>query len=89
VEEFFQALGVFGAGLLVVIGAVAGWIAARFSGGNVVLYVVLGVVGALAAPFVLALLGVGIAVGATLLGILLIGLVGAVILLAIVRAVRR
>jgi uncharacterized membrane protein YeaQ/YmgE (transglycosylase-associated protein family) len=51
--------------------------------------VVLGVVGALAAPFVLALLGVGIAVGATLLGILLIGLVGAVILLAIVRAVRR
>lgn len=88
-EEFFQALGVFGAAILVVIGAVAGWIAATLAGRNHVLYVVLGIVGALLAPFLLALLGVGLAVGATLLTILLVGAVGAVILLAIVRAVRR
>ena len=88
-EAFFEALGIFGAAVLGVIGAVAGWIAASLAGGSRVLYVVLGIVGALAAPFVLALLGITLAVGAGLLGILLVGVVGAVILLAIVRALRR
>ena len=88
-EAFLEALGIAGAAFLVVIGALAGWIAGALAGGNRVLYVVLGIVGALAAPFVLAALGVGVAILASVVGILLIGAVGAVVLLAIVRAVRR
>lgn len=88
-EAFLEALGILGVVFLVVVGAVAGAIAGAVAGRNRLLFVVLGIVGALALPFVLALLGVGLVVGAGLLGILVVGAVGAAVILAVVHAVRR
>lgn len=86
---FFDVLGVLGLVFLVVVGAAAGAIAGLMAGRNQVLYVVGGIVGALALPFLLAALGVALAIGGGLLLILLMGAVGAAIILALVAALRR
>jgi uncharacterized membrane protein YeaQ/YmgE (transglycosylase-associated protein family) len=73
-EGFLQGLGIFALAVIAVIGLLAGWIAGQIAGRNKALYVLLGVVGALATPFVLAALGIGaLAAG----GIVLIALVAA------------
>ena len=88
-ESFLDALGVVGVVFLVIVGAAAGAIAGAVAGRNRLLYVVLGIVGALALPFVLALLGVGLVIGGGLIVILVLGAVGALAILAIVQAMRR
>lgn len=88
-EAFLEALGVLGVVFLVVVGAVAGAIAGAVAGRNRALYVVMGIVGALALPFLLAALGVFLAVGTGLLAILVVGAVGALVLLALVQLIRR
>ena len=59
-EGFFDALGAVSLAILILIGLVAGWLAAWVTGRNVIAYMALGVAGAVALPFVLALLGVGV-----------------------------
>jgi uncharacterized membrane protein YeaQ/YmgE (transglycosylase-associated protein family) len=86
-ESVFEVLGATALVLLVVIGAVAGIIAGKIAGQSMALYVVVGIVAAVAAPFILATLGVGVLAAGGLLLILAVSAVFAVIVLALVRAV--
>lgn len=86
-EGFLDALGATALFLLVIVGAVAGLIAGFIAGRNKLLYVILGVVGAVALPFVLAALGVTVLAAGGLLVLLIVALVGAIIVLAIGRAI--
>lgn len=82
-EGFFDALGTVTFVLLLLIGLLSGWVAGRISGRNRVLYMVLGVAGALLLPFLLAVLGLGILAAYGAVAILIVALIGAVILLVL------
>lgn len=86
-EGLLDALGAISLTVLVVIGLVAGWIAARAAGGNMLGYMLLGVVGAVALPFILAALGIGIVALGGLLVLFVIAAIGAAILVAIGRMI--
>ena len=88
-EGFMEGLGAVSLILLVVIGAVAGWIASAISGGGRLKFILLGITGAMALPFILAALGVGVLAAGGLLLIALVALVGAIIVLLIARAIFR
>ena len=88
-EGFMEGLGAVSLILLVVIGAVAGWIASAISGGGRLKFILLGITGAVALPFILAALGVGVLAAGGLLLIALVALVGAIIVLLIARAIFR
>ena len=85
-DTFLQVVGWGAVTILALIGLVAGLIAAVITGGNKLTYVLAGIVGAVALPFVLALLGVTAVIGAGLLAILVIGVIGAVLLVALIKA---
>jgi uncharacterized membrane protein YeaQ/YmgE (transglycosylase-associated protein family) len=78
-----------------IVGAIIGWVASRLMGTNgqqgLILDIIVGIVGALLAGwFLTPLLGIGtINQGDFSLPALLVSLVGAIILLAVVRLVRR
>ncbi len=82
-EGFLQGLGIFALSIIAVIGLLAGWIAGAIAGRNKALYMLLGVVGALATPFVLAALGVGALAAGGLVVIVLVAAAGAVAVLII------
>jgi uncharacterized membrane protein YeaQ/YmgE (transglycosylase-associated protein family) len=86
-EGLLQALGVVGIAILVVIGLLAGLIASLIAGGDRGMYMVVGVVAALATPFVLALIGVGVLAAYGIAAILIAAVVGAAIVLLIVQVV--
>ena len=89
-EEFFQALGMIGLIFLVVVGVLAGFLASAVQGGrNKVRNIVVGVVGALLLPFVVAVLATGVLAAGSLVLILVVALIGAVAVLAIVRLIFR
>ncbi|UOM36644.1 GlsB/YeaQ/YmgE family stress response membrane protein [Acuticoccus sp. I52.16.1] len=89
-EEFFQALGTIGLIFLVVVGVLAGFLASAVQGGrNKVRNIVVGVVGALLLPLIVAVLATGVLAAGGLVLILLVALVGAVAVLAIVRLIFR
>ena len=88
-EAFLDVLGAVSLTLLVLIGLLAGWIASIVAGGNTLRYIALGVAGAVALPFILAALGVGILAAGGLIAILIAALIGAVIVLAIARMLER
>ncbi|EPX86323.1 hypothetical protein ruthe_01137 [Rubellimicrobium thermophilum DSM 16684] len=76
--------------LLAAVGLLAGWIASRIAGGrNTPLYLLVGVVAAVAAPFVLAALGLTALVGTAVIAVLLVALVFAIVVLVVVRAIIR
>ena len=72
----------------IIIGGVAGWLAEQFMKSNMGLFIniILGIVGAIVANFLLGL--VGISLGGWI-GYLIAGFIGACILIAIGRAFRR
>jgi len=72
----------------IIIGGLAGWIASNIMKTNtgIFLNVVLGIVGALIASFLFGIIGVSFG---GWFGYLIAGLLGACILIALVRAVRR
>ena len=72
----------------IIIGGVAGWLAEMFMKSNmgILMNIVLGIVGALVANFALGLVGVHFS---GWLGYLIAGFVGACVLIAIARALRR
>ena len=82
-----QVIGWSAIVLLAVVGLIAGLIAAVITGGSKAKYILVGIIGAVTLPFVLALLGVTAAIGAGLLAILAIGIVGALLLVVLVKAV--
>ncbi len=86
-EGFLDALGATVLVLLVIVGALAGFLAGKIAGRRMALYVIVGIVAAVATPFVLAALGIGLLAAGGVLLILLAAVVGAVVVLAIVRAV--
>jgi len=88
-ETFLDALGIFAVILLVVVGAASGWLAGQIAGRHRTAYIALGIAGALAAPFLLAALGIGILAAGGLALLAAVALAGAVIVLAIGRAIMR
>jgi uncharacterized membrane protein YeaQ/YmgE (transglycosylase-associated protein family) len=85
VEGFLDALGIVALVLLVGIGLLAGWLAGAVAGRRKGLYLLLGVAGAVAAPFILAALGVGILAAGSLVALVIVAALGAVLLLVLAR----
>ncbi len=85
-EGLLDAIGAVALSLLVLIGAASGFIAGKIAGRNMVLYIVAGIVAAVATPFVLAALGIGLLAAGGLVLILAVAAVGAIIVLVAVRA---
>jgi uncharacterized membrane protein YeaQ/YmgE (transglycosylase-associated protein family) len=83
-------MGVEGVGWIaaIIIGGLAGWIASRIMKTNtgIFLNIVLGIVGAVIASFLFGILGISFG---GWFGYLVAGLLGACILIALVRAIRR
>ncbi|MCE6950107.1 GlsB/YeaQ/YmgE family stress response membrane protein [Cereibacter sphaeroides] len=87
-EEFVQAVGVVGMILLALTGLLAGWVASLAAGGrHRGRYLLIGLIGALAAPLVLLALGVTVLAASGLVAILAAALIGAVIVLVIARLI--
>jgi uncharacterized membrane protein YeaQ/YmgE (transglycosylase-associated protein family) len=76
--------------LWIVFGALVGWVASLVmgSGGGLIWDIIVGIVGAVIGGFVMSLLGQGTVNGFNLYSFV-VALIGAIILIAIVRAVRR
>ncbi len=90
VEEFFQALGTIGLIFLIVVGVLAGLLASAAQGGrNKLRNIVVGVIGALVLPLLVAILATGVLAAGGIILILVVALVGAVAVLAIVRLLFR
>jgi len=72
----------------IIVGGLAGWLAEQFMKSNmgILMNIILGIVGALVANFLLNLLGVSL--GGGWLGYLIAGFIGACILIAVARMVR-
>jgi uncharacterized membrane protein YeaQ/YmgE (transglycosylase-associated protein family) len=78
--------------ILLFIGAVAGWLAGllvRGFGFGLIGNIVIGIVGALLAGWLLPMLGVGFSVGNPIITSILYALIGAVVLLVIIGLFRR
>ncbi|WP_411976042.1 GlsB/YeaQ/YmgE family stress response membrane protein [Sulfitobacter faviae] len=88
-EAFLDTLGAVALIALVVVGLAAGAIAGAVAGRNRILYLVLGVVGAVALPFIFAALGVTVVAAGGLLLLLVVAAIGAALVLALVAALRR
>ena len=73
----------------IIVGGIAGWLAERFMNSNMGLFmnIILGIIGAAALNFVLSVLG--FATGSGLIVYLIVGFIGACILIAVGRAIRR
>ncbi|MCB1332557.1 MAG: GlsB/YeaQ/YmgE family stress response membrane protein [Roseivivax sp.] len=86
-QDFFAGLSAVTGVLLIVIGLIAGWIAGRIAGRNKALYMVIGVIGALVTPFILAAVGATVLAAGGIVAILFAALVGAAILLVLGKLV--
>ncbi|ETX13086.1 hypothetical protein OCH239_13555 [Roseivivax halodurans JCM 10272] len=86
-ETLLDTIGALALILLIVIGAGAGYLAGKIAGRNMGLYILVGVVAAVATPFLLAALGIGILAAGGLLLLAVVSAIGAMIVLAIVRAI--
>jgi uncharacterized membrane protein YeaQ/YmgE (transglycosylase-associated protein family) len=87
-EGFLEAIGWAGLIVLAIIGLVAGWLASMVAGGrNRAKYLVIGVLAALATPFVLAAVGIGLLAAGGLLAVLFAGIFGAVVVLVLARMI--
>lgn len=74
--------------VMLVVGAIAGFLASHFMRGHgygLVFDIVIGIVGAFLGGWLLGLLGIG--VGAGLVGLIIVAFIGAVVLIAILRAI--
>jgi uncharacterized membrane protein YeaQ/YmgE (transglycosylase-associated protein family) len=88
-EAFLDTLGAVALIALVVVGLVAGAIAGAVARRNRLLYLILGVVGAVALPFVLAALGITVVAAGGLLVLLIVAAIGAALVLALVAALKK
>lgn len=77
--------------IILIIGAIAGWLASMImKGGGLGLLgdIVVGIVGAFVGSFVLGKL-LGVALGAGIIGSIVTALIGAIIVLALIRLIKR
>jgi uncharacterized membrane protein YeaQ/YmgE (transglycosylase-associated protein family) len=88
-EAVLEALGIAVLVLLVGIGLLAGWIAGAIAGRQRAMYLVLGVLAAVAVPLVLMALGVGLLAAGGVLAVLAVSAIGAILLLVIVKLATR
>ena len=88
-EGFFEGLGIAALVILALVGLAVGWVAALLTGRSKLTYALVGAVAAMATPFVLAALGVTVLAAGGLLLVLVVGAVGAALVVALVRAVSR
>lgn len=86
-EDFFAGLGVTALVILALVGLAIGWAAGALTGRGKVLYAVVGALAAMATPFLLAALGVTVLAAGGILVVLLVGAIGAAVIVAIVRAI--
>ncbi|WP_425051742.1 GlsB/YeaQ/YmgE family stress response membrane protein [Psychromarinibacter sp. S121] len=80
-EGVLGAMGVMALVIMAVIGLLAGWIAGTVAGRNRGMYMLLGVVGACAAPFLFAALGIGLLAAWGVFAIIVFALIGSVVVL--------
>ena len=89
-EELLQGIGIAALVILALVGLAVGWFASRLSGGRRrALYMIVGALAAMATPFVLAALGVTVLAAGGLLLVILVALIGAALVLALVRAIAK
>ncbi|MGP3699155.1 GlsB/YeaQ/YmgE family stress response membrane protein [Rhodobacter sp. NSM] len=87
-EDVIQGIGVVGVVVLALVGLLAGWLASYVSGGrHRGRYMLIGLAGALAAPFLLIALGVTVLAASGLVAMIVAALIGAVIVLLIARLI--
>lgn len=85
-EAVLEGLGIAALSILAVIGLAIGAVAGAVTNRSKLLYAAIGAVAAMATPFVLAALGVTLVAVGGLLLVLLVGAVGAAVVVALVRA---
>ncbi|MFT6533293.1 MAG: putative membrane protein YeaQ/YmgE (transglycosylase-associated protein family) [Limimaricola cinnabarinus] len=89
-EELLQGIGIAALVILALVGLAVGWFASLLSGGRRrALYMIVGALAAMATPFVLAALGVTVLAAGGLLLVILVALIGAALVLALVRAIAK
>ncbi|MCK0168234.1 GlsB/YeaQ/YmgE family stress response membrane protein [Jannaschia sp. S6380] len=86
-EAFFEGLGVAALIILALVGLVIGWLAGALTGRGKAPYAILGAVAAMATPFILVALGVTVLAAGGLLLVVIVGAVGAAVVVGLVRAV--
>jgi uncharacterized membrane protein YeaQ/YmgE (transglycosylase-associated protein family) len=84
-EALLDAIGAFALIFLILIGLGAGYLVGKIAGQNKSLYLVVGVVAAIATPFVLAALGIGVLAAGGLILLALVSAIGALVVLALVQ----
>jgi hypothetical protein len=89
IEGFFEGLGIAALVVLVLVGLVIGALAGKLTGRSAVLYALIGAAAAIAAPFVLAVLGITVLAAGGLLLVAVVGAVAAAVVVGLVRAVSR
>lgn len=89
-EQVLQTLGVIGFVFLVVVGALAGLLAALIQGGrNMPRNITIGIIGAVSLPLLVALIAAGALAAGGLLLIFVIAVLGAVAVLVIAQLITR
>ena len=86
-EGFFEGLGIASLVILALIGLAVGWVAGALTKRSRILYAAIGAVAAMLTPFILAALGVTVLAAGGLILVLVVGAVGAAVIVGIVRAV--
>lgn len=87
-EEVLQTLGVVALVVLVIVGLMAGWIASLIGGArHRLLYMVIGVLAAVATPVLAMVLGIGLLMAGGLFGLVLTAALGAVAVLLIAKMI--
>lgn len=86
-EGLFEGLGIAALVVLALIGLAVGWVAGALTRRSKVTYAMIGAVAAMATPFVLAALGVTVLAAGGLILVVVVGAIGAALVVALVRAV--
>lgn len=88
-EAFFEGLGIAALVILALTGLAAGLAVGKLTGRSLAAYGLIGAAAAVATPFVLAALGVTLLAAGGVLLVLVVGLVGALAVLALARVLMR
>lgn len=88
-EGFFQGLGIAALVMLALIGLAVGWIAGAITGRGKAMLGLIGAIAAMATPFVLAALGITVLAAGGIVLVIVVGAVGAALVVALVRLMTR
>ncbi|MGX9854613.1 GlsB/YeaQ/YmgE family stress response membrane protein [Limimaricola variabilis] len=89
-EELLNGIGIAALVILALVGLAVGWVASLLTGGRRrALYMIVGALAAMATPFLLAALGVTILAAGGLLLVVVVALIGAALVLALIRAIAK